>query len=141
MQVENHGETKSKKYPYMMVVGSSEEMVPVLKRVFELESDNNSIRGRTIIETSLSGNIPSSSGSVPIIKQSKGNNITPLSKRQVEILKYVAEGYTNRVIASVLGISGHTVKNHLTSIQDKLEASDRTQAVVLAMRNGWLNMD
>jgi len=67
--------------------------------------------------------------------------MAPLSQREVEILKYVAEGNPNKGIAVVLDISEQTVKNHITSIMRKLNANDRTHAVVLAMRNGWINLD
>jgi len=66
--------------------------------------------------------------------------ITPLSHREVEILKYVAEGNPNKGIAAALDISQQTVKNHITSIMRKLNANDRTHAVVLAMRSGLINL-
>ncbi|MBA7678756.1 hypothetical protein ES703_87034 [subsurface metagenome] len=67
-------------------------------------------------------------------------SITPLSPRQTEILNQIAKGQPNKRIARTLGISEQTVKNHVTSIMDKLDANDRTHAVVLAMLNGWLNI-
>jgi len=69
-----------------------------------------------------------------------GSLMTPLSQREIEILKYVAEGNPNKRIAGVLNISEQTIKNHITSIMRKLNANDRTHAVVLAIRNGWLNV-
>jgi len=58
----------------------------------------------------------------------------------VEILKYVAQGYGNKTIALVLGISEQTIKNHITSILRKLAANDRTHAVVLALRHGLISV-
>jgi len=66
--------------------------------------------------------------------------MTPLSHREMEILKYVAEGNANKRIASALNISEQTIKNHITSIMRKLNANDRTHAVVLAIRGGWLSI-
>jgi len=66
--------------------------------------------------------------------------MTPLSHREMEILRYVAEGNPNKRIAGALSISEQTIKNHITSIMRKLNANDRTHAVVLAIRNGWLNI-
>jgi len=66
--------------------------------------------------------------------------IVPLSQRETEILKYVAEGNPNKRIAHTLGIGEQTIKNHITSILRKLNANDRTHAVVLAIRSGWLNV-
>ena len=65
---------------------------------------------------------------------------TPLTPRETETLKYVAEGYSNKQIAHVLGISEQTIKNHVTSILNKLDANDRTHAVVLALRQGWIDI-
>ncbi|MFC1906938.1 response regulator transcription factor [Chloroflexota bacterium] len=67
--------------------------------------------------------------------------MTPLSPRETEILKYIAEGNSNKRIALALGIGEQTIKNHITSIMRKLNANDRTHAVVLAMRKGWLNIE
>ena len=62
----------------------------------------------------------------------------PLTDREREILARVAEGLTNKVIGSQLGISTRTVKGHLTSIMTELRATDRTHSVVMAVRLGWL---
>ncbi len=64
-----------------------------------------------------------------------------LSKRQCAILIGAAQGLSNKGIASILGISHHTVKNHFTSILDRLEAEDRTHAVVIAHCMGQLDLD
>ncbi len=67
--------------------------------------------------------------------------ITPLSPRETEIIKHIAEGTSNKRIAYALGIGEQTIKNHITSIMRKLNANDRTHAVVLAMRQGWIRLD
>ncbi|HEX7949600.1 MAG TPA: response regulator transcription factor [Candidatus Limnocylindrales bacterium] len=64
----------------------------------------------------------------------------PLSPREVEILDNIAQGMTNKQVASALSISEQTVKNHMSSILRKLAVNDRTQAVVYAMRQGWIKM-
>lgn len=63
-----------------------------------------------------------------------------ITDREAEVLSFVAEGYSNKLIAARLGISERTVKNHLTYIMIKLRASDRTHAVVTAVRLGWLEI-
>jgi len=63
----------------------------------------------------------------------------PLTSRELEVLNYVAHGYMNKQIAHKLGISEQTIKNHMSSILCKLDANDRTQAVVLAMHYGWIS--
>jgi len=65
---------------------------------------------------------------------------TPLSPREMEILQYVTRGMSNKEIASKLGISHQTVKNHMTAILHKLDVEDRTQAAVYALRHGWVRL-
>jgi DNA-binding NarL/FixJ family response regulator len=65
----------------------------------------------------------------------------PLSNREIEVLDRIAHGNSNKEIARTLGISDQTVKNHITSILRKLAVNDRTQAVVYAIRHGWIKMD
>lgn len=65
----------------------------------------------------------------------------PLSNREIEVLDEIAHGNSNKEIARALGISDQTVKNHITSILRKLAVNDRTQAVVYAIRHGWIKMD
>ena len=62
----------------------------------------------------------------------------PLTGRELAVLEKVRDGLTNEEIGHALGISGQTVKNHLTSILRKLAVNDRTQAVMQALRQGWL---
>ena len=62
----------------------------------------------------------------------------PLTDREREVLELVAEGNSNKLIGDRLLISERTVKSHLTYIMTKLRASDRTHAVVTAVRLGWL---
>ena len=65
---------------------------------------------------------------------------SPLTPREVEILDCVAQGNSNKEIARILTISDQTVKNHITSILRKLAVNDRTQAVIYALRHGWIRM-
>ena len=62
----------------------------------------------------------------------------PLSVREVEVLDYIAKGNSNKEIARAMSISDQTVKNHITSIMRKLAVNDRTQAVIYALRHGWI---
>ena len=64
----------------------------------------------------------------------------PLSPREVEILDNIAKGMTNKQVAYALTISEQTVKNHMSSILRKLSVNDRTQAVVYAMKQGWIRI-
>lgn len=61
---------------------------------------------------------------------------TPLSAREIEILRGVAAGNSNKIVAAQLGISEETVKAHMKSILAKLGANDRTHAVTIGLRRG-----
>jgi DNA-binding NarL/FixJ family response regulator len=63
-----------------------------------------------------------------------------LSVREVEVLQHVANGRKNRDIADQLCISEHTVKAHLKSILEKLGANDRTGAVAIGLRRGFIQL-
>jgi DNA-binding NarL/FixJ family response regulator len=67
-------------------------------------------------------------------------HFVPLSKRETEILESITLGMSNKEVASELGISQQTVKNHMTSILRKLNVEDRTQAAVMALRHGWVRI-
>jgi two-component system, NarL family, response regulator len=66
--------------------------------------------------------------------------IEPLSARELEVLQLMAEGLTDREISDRLIITEHTAKNHVANILGKLGASNRTQAVVSAVRKGILDL-
>jgi DNA-binding NarL/FixJ family response regulator len=64
----------------------------------------------------------------------------PLSRREMEVLGLMTRCMSNKEIASELGISHQTVKNHVTSILRKLGVEDRTQAALYALRRGWVRL-
>ncbi|BAU26546.1 LuxR family two component transcriptional regulator [Aneurinibacillus soli] len=70
----------------------------------------------------------------------KESNILALTPREREVLQLMAEGKSNRVIGEELFISEKTVKNHVSSILQKLDVQDRTQAVVMSIKNGWVKL-
>ncbi len=61
-----------------------------------------------------------------------------LTQRELDVLRLITEGLSNRQIAQRLAISSETVKTHLHHIMQKLQVRDRTQAAVLAARQGWI---
>jgi len=67
--------------------------------------------------------------------------ISPLTSREIEIVNYMAQGYANKQIAAELNISEQTIKNHVTSILGKLDANARTEAVVKAIKKGWITIE
>lgn len=67
--------------------------------------------------------------------EAEGSNLT---LREIEILEFVSEGKSNKEIASLLAISDETVKTHLKRLYEKLGASDRAQAVAIALRQNLI---
>jgi DNA-binding NarL/FixJ family response regulator len=63
-----------------------------------------------------------------------------LTRREREVLEHAALGMSNRQIGDELSIAEQTVKNHLSSAMRKLRIHDRTQAVVMALGEGWILM-
>ena len=63
---------------------------------------------------------------------------TRLSPRETQVLELVAAGLSNKGIANRLGVTETTIKNQMTSVLQKLDANDRTHAVTIALRRGWI---
>lgn len=83
----------------------------------------------------------------PVLKmrqEEKNNSLTEvedtLTKREIEVLKLLAEGLFNKEIAYTLSISEKTVKNHVSNIFKKINVSDRTQAAVYAIKSGLVDI-
>jgi NarL family two-component system response regulator LiaR len=76
-----------------------------------------------------------------VLKQLNGTEeqeglIEKLTERELDVLKYMAKGYSNQEIAKLMVVSTATVHSHVSRILAKLEVSSRTQAVIYAMRAG-----
>lgn len=63
-----------------------------------------------------------------------------LTKRECQVLQLLADGKSNRAVAETLYISEKTVKNHVSNILQKMNVNDRTQAVVTAIKKGWVEV-
>lgn len=63
-----------------------------------------------------------------------------LTRRECEVLQMLADGMSNRSVGESLFISEKTVKNHVSNILQKINVNDRTQAVVTAIKNGWVEI-
>jgi two-component system NarL family response regulator len=68
-------------------------------------------------------------------------NNSPLSKRETEVLVHIAQGDKNESIAYDLSITPQTIKNHINSILKKLNAKNRTHAVILAAKQKWISIN
>jgi DNA-binding NarL/FixJ family response regulator len=63
-----------------------------------------------------------------------------LSPREIDVLRNAAKGYSNKIIAERLGLTEQTVKSYMKSVFSKLDANDRTHAVMIAMKRGFLDV-
>ena len=91
-------------------------------------------KGETYIEPTLTPEMKER------LKKIKNSTTEPLTKREIDVLKLLAEGLFNKEIAYRLSISEKTVKNHVSNIFKKIGVSDRTQAAVYAIKNNFVNM-
>jgi DNA-binding NarL/FixJ family response regulator len=63
-----------------------------------------------------------------------------LTSRELDVLRGIVKGQSNKVIAANLNIVEHTVKNHIKSILAKLDTHDRTGAAIIAVRRGYIDL-
>lgn len=73
-----------------------------------------------------------------LIPTARSSEPAPLTPREIEVLRMLAEGLGNKAIAQHLNLSEHTVKFHISSIFSKLDVSSRTEAVILGAKQGWI---
>ena len=113
---------------YLLKDAPSENLFAAIRAAARGESFlQPSVTSRVLAEfTRLSDQSPASSATL----------IEPLSDRELEILRLIANGSSNREIADALFITEGTVKNHVTNILGKLDARDRTQAALKARELG-----
>lgn len=71
----------------------------------------------------------------------KPPRVERLTDGEIAVLRLVAQGADNQCIAQTLDISAHTVANRLRAIYDKLSVTNRTQAALYALRQGWVQLD
>lgn len=112
---------------YILKDSSSDELINAIKAV------NN---GERYIQPDL----------IPVLNarlvQNDDNNekIKSITKRELQMLAYIAQGKTNIEIAEALNISDRTVKNHISNLFKKIDAKDRTQAAVFAIKNNIVKL-
>jgi DNA-binding NarL/FixJ family response regulator len=103
-----------------------------------LEAIRAAARGEYFLQPSITARVVSGFTRFADQAVSADSLIEPLSGREVEILRLVAQGMSNKEIAEKLVIAEGTVKNHLTNILGKVEAKDRMQAVIKARKLGLI---
>ncbi|MBA2719583.1 MAG: response regulator transcription factor [Chloroflexi bacterium] len=114
-----------------------DDLVTIIRRVVNGEY---LINDKVFSKPSVASRVLKEFRELAVYGQEAAPIFAPLSPREVEILDNIAQGMTNKQVAYALSISEQTVKNHMSSILRKLSVNDRTQAVVYAMRQGWIRM-
>ncbi len=114
-----------------------DDLVTIIRRVVDGEY---LINDKVFSQPAVASRVLKEFRELAIYGQEAAPIFAPLSPREVEILDNIAQGMTNKQVAYQLSISEQTVKNHMSSILRKLSVNDRTQAVVYAMRQGWIKM-
>jgi DNA-binding NarL/FixJ family response regulator len=94
--------------------------------------------GGTLIAPSVTERLLRGLRSRPGPADARALPLEPLTERELEVLRLMAEGYSNREISGALFLAEGTVKNHVSMILTKLGARDRTRAVLRALREGVL---
>lgn len=93
--------------------------------------------GETILEPQVAAKVVAN-------LQKPKSQVTPaetLTEREMDVLRLIGKGMTNQQIGETLFIGIKTVKTHVSNILAKLGVEDRTQAAILALRNGWVDAD
>jgi len=114
-----------------------DDLVTIIRRVV---SGEYLINDKVFSKPAVASRVLKEFRELAVYGQEAAPIFAPLSPREVEILDNIAQGMTNKQVAYALSISKQTVKNHMSSILRKLSVNDRTQAVVYAMRQGWIRM-
>ncbi|NLF14618.1 MAG: response regulator transcription factor, partial [Anaerolineaceae bacterium] len=112
---------------YLLKDSGPEELVQAIRQVYRGEcSLHPSIARRLLVELAAPGQQEAMSGI--------------LTNRELDVLRLVAQGWSNRDIAEGLGIGEATVRTHVSSILSKLNVGSRTQAALYALREGLASL-
>lgn len=128
---------KAQAAAYLSKEATTEEIIQTIRRLVQGEYPiNESLHDRPKVAEHVLQQFQE------LVSQSDTRDfITTITKRETEILNYIAKGFLNKQIASELDISEQTIKNHVTSILRKLNANARTEAVVIGIKRGIISID
>ncbi len=99
----------------------------------------NTVEGKTPVDPSVAGKLFTSFAKQPT-PPTTTKLVEELSEREIEVLRLMAEGLTNAEIGAQIHLSEGTIRNYISTILDKLQVKDRTQAVVTAIRYGLIHV-
>lgn len=102
-----------------------------------LAAIRNTVEGKTPVDPSVAGKLFQGFAKQPL-PPTTTKLVESLSEREIEVLQLMADGLTNAEIGTQIHLSEGTVRNYISTIFGKLQAKDRTQAVVMAIRYGLI---
>jgi DNA-binding NarL/FixJ family response regulator len=114
---------------YILKTGEPEELIAAVHEVYE---------GQLVLDRNLNFSLAAMHMAGPSSPTSRMMGRDVLTPREVEVLQRIARGLTNKAIAAELEISDRTVQGHIANIFEKLGAESRTDAVMIALRAGWI---
>lgn len=118
---------------YLLKDTESSQIVEAIRAIY---------RGESLIHPSVASKILAE---FSLLAQKKGKKPSwedhDLTEREITVLRLVADGKTNKEIANNLNLSEKTVKNHVRNIFHKLQVYDRTQAAILGIRKGIIDLE
>ncbi|MGH7207717.1 MAG: response regulator [Nitrospiraceae bacterium] len=118
---------------YLLKDTESSQIVEAIRAIY---------RGESLIHPSVASKILAE---FSLLAQKKGKKPSwedhDLTEREITVVRLVADGKTNKEIANSLNLSEKTVKNHVRNIFHKLQVYDRTQAAILAIRKGIIDLE
>ncbi len=120
---------------YLLKTAEIEELVKAIRAVHAGQPALDPLVTQKVVAQFVNGK------SLPDVMAQVGDEMDGLTSRELEVLRMVARGLTNKEVAQQLFISDRTVQAHLSSIFSKLQVASRTEAVMYAVRHGWITVD
>jgi DNA-binding NarL/FixJ family response regulator len=115
---------------YILKTADSAEIVQAVRAVYRGESALDPAVTQKVVQQLTTGR--------PLGTQA---TVEALTEREIEVLRLVAQGLTNKAVGQALRISDRTVQGHLANIYGKLNVSSRTEAVTEAFKQGWITIE
>lgn len=143
---------KNNKIPIKVLILTMHDEVEYLIKAIDIGvdgyimKDSESKELKSAINLIVSGESYIQASLIPALNKKLDNRnydkdiIDSLTKREMDVLLQISNGYYNKEIAVVLKISERTVKNHITSLFKKIGVKDRTQAAIFAIKNNLVNI-
>ena len=116
---------------YILKTADSVQLIQAVRDVAEGEAALDPIVARRLMERVRAGRLALKADEI----------VERPTERELEVLRLAGQGLTNRAIGQELGISSRTVQGHLARVYSKLQVGGRTEAVLKAVREGWITME